>query len=100
MCLAVGIVEKSDLQRQIRLPKVPGQIWNMSRDSYPSFFAKCSGRGRRRSAGGNGVPVSSQCALLLTDSAVAHGHLMGIMNVLRAGEYLKVAFVALVAGLR
>ena len=44
--------------------------------------------------------MSSQCTLLHTDSAVAHGHLMGIMNVLRAGEYLKVAFVALVAGLR
>jgi hypothetical protein len=37
---------------------------------------------------------------LHTDSAAARGRLMGIMNVLRAGEYLKVAFVALVAGLR
>ena len=29
-----------------------------------------------------------------------YGRLMDIVNVLRAGEYLKVAFVALVAGLR
>jgi hypothetical protein len=29
-----------------------------------------------------------------------HGRLTGIMNVLRAGEYLKVAFAALVAGRR
>jgi hypothetical protein len=46
------------------------------------------------------VPGVIQCALLHTDDAVAHGHMMGIMNVLRAGEYLEVAFVALVAGLR
>jgi hypothetical protein len=31
---------------------------------------------------------------------VARGLMMGIMNALRAGEYLKVAFAALVAGWR
>jgi hypothetical protein len=46
------------------------------------------------------VPRVVQCALLHTDNAVAHGLMMGIMNGLRAGEYLKVAFVALVAGWR
>jgi hypothetical protein len=37
---------------------------------------------------------------LRTDNAAAHGRLTGIMNVLRAGEYLKVAFAALAAGRR
>ena len=35
---------------------------------------------------------------LPTDKRWAYGHLTGIMNVLRAGEYLKVAVVAVVAG--
>ena len=46
------------------------------------------------------VPRVIQCAPFAYDNAVAHGLVMGIMNVLRAGEYLKVAFVALVAGWR
>ena len=49
--------------------------------------------------GGNGSPRRLMRPLA-TDNAVAHGHLMGIMNVLRAREYLKVAFVAVLAGWR
>jgi hypothetical protein len=33
-------------------------------------------------------------AFLHTEEAVPHGRLMGMMNMLRAGEYLKIAFVA------
>jgi hypothetical protein len=94
------MVEKSDLQHQIQLPKVPGQIWNMSRDRYPSFFAKCMRAGTKAERRGNSSPCRPARALLRTDNAAAHGRLTGIMNVLRAGEYLKVAFVALVAGRR
>ncbi len=46
------------------------------------------------------VPRFVQRVFLHTDKAVAYGRLMGIMNVLRTGEYLKVAFVGLEAGSR
>jgi len=36
-----------------------------------------------------------QRVFLHTDKAVAYGRLMGIMNVLRAEEYLKVTFAGL-----
>src|SRR5216684_8760807 len=55
-CSVVGMVEKSDLQHQIQLPKVPGQIWNMSRDRYPSFFAKCMRAGTKAERRGNSSP--------------------------------------------
>ena len=46
------------------------------------------------------VPRVVQCAPLPYDNAVAHGLVMGIMNVLRAGDSLKVGFVAPAAGWR
>jgi hypothetical protein len=41
-----------------------------------------------------------QCASCIATNAATWGHLMGIMNALRIGEYLKVAFIALMAGRR
>jgi membrane-associated PAP2 superfamily phosphatase len=38
--------------------------------------------------------------LLAYDNALALGLMMGIMNLLRGGDYLKVAFVVLTAGWR
>jgi hypothetical protein len=81
----------------IPLPKVPGQIWNMSRARCPSFLAKCLRAGPRQSAGET-VPRFGQHVLVHPGKAC--GHLMGIMNALRLGECLKVAFIALVAGWR
>src|SRR5260370_30077370 len=98
-CSVVGMVEKSDLQHQIQLPKVPGQIWNMSRDRYPSFFAKCMRAGTKAERRGNSSPCRPARPLAHRQCG-GHGRLTGIMNVLRAGEYLKVAFAALVAGRR
>jgi hypothetical protein len=50
-------------------------------------------------APGRRFPASSN-APFAYDNAVAHGLMMFIINALRAGDYLKVAFVALAAGLR
>ncbi len=45
-------------------------------------------------------PRLVQRVFLHTDKPVAYRRLMGIMNMLRAGEYLKVAFVGLEVGSR
>ena len=45
-------------------------------------------------------PRLVQRVFLHTDKPVAYRRLMGIMNMLRTGEYLKVAFVGLEVGSR
>ena len=71
----------------------------MSRDGYPSFFAKCMQAATTAERWGDGSPRRPMRPPAY-DNAVAHGLMMFIMNALRAGDYLKVAFVALVAGWR
>jgi hypothetical protein len=71
----------------------------MSRDRYPSFFAKCMRAGTTAERPRRRFPASSNVPLAY-DNALAQGLMMGIMNMLRAGDYLKVAFVALAAGWR